>query len=96
MRLLRFVWAVQYGGEEHRASPPDIWIFSWFPNLPRASALLRFVTTDCIVAMSYEGTTIINTCRPRGLVLVREFESRRGEILNLFAKMKKGSTAESA
>ena len=24
------------------------------------------------------------------LVLVREFESRRGEILNLFAKIKKG------
>ena len=30
------------------------------------------------------------------LVLVREFESRRGEILNLFAKIKKGSTVESA
>ena len=30
------------------------------------------------------------------LVLVREFESRRGQILNLFAKIKKGSTAESA
>ena len=29
-------------------------------------------------------------------VLIREFESRRGEILNLFAKIKKGSTAESA
>ena len=30
------------------------------------------------------------------MVLVREFESRRGEISNLFAKVKKGSTAESA
>ena len=32
------------------------------------------------------------------LVLIREFESRRGEILklNLFEKIKKGSTAESA
>ena len=31
------------------------------------------------------------------LVLIREFESRRGEILNLFARIrKKGSTAESA
>ena len=30
------------------------------------------------------------------LVLVREFESRRGEILNKFPKKKKGSTAESA
>ena len=29
-------------------------------------------------------------------VLVRVFESRRGEILNLFAKIKRGSTAESA
>ena len=39
--------------------------------------------------------------RPGGsprIVLIREFESRRGEILNLFAKKKrkKGSTAESA
>ena len=30
------------------------------------------------------------------LVLVLEFESRRGEILNLFAKVEKGSTHESA
>ena len=30
------------------------------------------------------------------MVLVREFESRRGEILNLFAKIIEGSTAESA
>ena len=30
------------------------------------------------------------------LVLVRAFESRRGEILNLFSKIKKGATAESA
>ena len=30
------------------------------------------------------------------LVLIRGFEFRRGEILNLFAKLKKGSTAESA
>ena len=30
------------------------------------------------------------------LVLLREFESRRGEILNLFAKLKKGPTATSA
>ena len=40
----------------------------------------------------------INTGDPRmPLVLVREFESRRGEILTFFAKNKKGSiTAESA
>ena len=30
------------------------------------------------------------------LVLVREFESRRGAILNLFAKIKIGPAAESA
>ena len=40
-----------------------------------------------------------NSGSPRMLlrvVLVREFESRRGEILISFAKIKKGSTAESA
>ena len=30
------------------------------------------------------------------IALVREFESHRGEILNLFSKKKEGSTAESA
>ena len=30
------------------------------------------------------------------IVLVRELESSRGEILNIFSKIKKGATAESA
>ena len=51
-----------------------------------------------INSMKWSPRWTINSGSPRMLlVLVREFESLRGENLNLFAKIKKkGSTAESA
>ena len=72
-----------------------------FETLVACIFIFIFYTTSLVYIILYSRSPRWTSGSPRMLLLsVREFESRRGEILNLFAKKKrrkrKGSTAESA
>ena len=70
----------------------------YFP-LTSFSAPWRHLSGGCHLSDGCHLTHDYGSGSPRMLlqvVFARESESRRGEIFNLFAKKKKGSTAESA
>ena len=71
---------------------------------PRDRNIGHTVGSTCVYVRKLRGILLHISRSPRWtsgsprmlLVLVREFESRRGEILNLFPKIKKAPAADSA